>query len=269
MKNILTVSVAFFITIVAYSQNYQKLKVPSLDASGAIKDRNGSVIGYFNKEDVILKDKNQKRVAHFDAFSNLIMDSTETNICKTDLEGNMTAILNKKFYSWKTFFPEPGVEICLVREKNLEGNIVGSVNKRFKQYGSSVIFCMLYLERQLNNSDQLARKETIKEEVKQTEILKTNEAQQQVKEDKIIANEPLAQNLKLVSNPDSVTYKEEVKPSKSLNKNTKTVVKSTKKEVTTKKTLSKTAVKKVETKNLKSGIKKKVTVTESTKKSKK
>ncbi|MDX2195693.1 MAG: hypothetical protein NW207_04690 [Cytophagales bacterium] len=155
MKKILILFIFTIYTILLQGQNYQNLKVPTVDVNGIVKDKAGNILGSVDKEGK-LKDKDGNQIAHFDAFNNTIMESDGQSINKTDVEGNMMTVREKKLYNWKTFHPEAGLEICLVREKNENGDIKGTVHKRYKQYGSSALFLFLYINKLLEDSKPTA-----------------------------------------------------------------------------------------------------------------
>ena len=133
---ILLVSCSFL----SFSQNYKTLKVPNVDASGKITDRNGDLIGYVTK-DADIKDETNTKVGHFDAFGSIIDEKSGEPFGKTDQDGNFTMVKNKKVISWKSFPPENGMYLCLI--KNKTGKIVGLVHKSYKQYGTGAINFLL------------------------------------------------------------------------------------------------------------------------------
>ncbi|MDX2188620.1 MAG: hypothetical protein SFY32_02040 [Bacteroidota bacterium] len=139
-KQILGLAIVFISLTNISAQNYKKLKVPTVEVSGEVNDANGTLLGSIDKEGII-KDASGNKIAYIDAFGSTIDAKTEEKICKTDQEGNMLAVVNKKVVSWKTYHPEPGMELCLI--KDFKGNLVAATHKRYKQFGSSVIYYFL------------------------------------------------------------------------------------------------------------------------------
>ena len=145
MKTLSTALFLIFMTLVNFSYaqgvvNYQKLKVPSVDAGGKITDAAGVFLGTIGADGKIT-DATGTLAAHIDAFNNTVDEKSGENVGKTDGEGNFFLVVNKKLVSWKTSYPETGVQICLV--KDLKGNILAAVHKNFKQYGSSAVYYLL------------------------------------------------------------------------------------------------------------------------------
>lgn len=120
--------------------NYKTLKVPTVDAGGKVSDAGGKYLGIITTNGNIL-DADGKTVAHIDAYNNTIVQTTDEIVGKTDGEGNFFIVKNKRLTSWKTSYPEPGVQICVVR--NLKGKIVATVHKTYKQYGTSALHFLL------------------------------------------------------------------------------------------------------------------------------
>lgn len=118
--------------------NYAKLKVPTVDGGGVVFDAKGNKLGKVNHDGEIF-DASGNRIAKFDVFKNIIEDGTETNFGKEDANGNFMAVVNKKVVSWKLSPPEnQGLVICLIKDKS--GEIVATVNKVFKEYGTGAVY---------------------------------------------------------------------------------------------------------------------------------
>lgn len=144
MKKIyVIIFIHFFLLQITHAQqviNYNKLNVPSVDAAGKIADAKGNHLGNIAENGIITNTAGEK-VATIDAFNNTIDEKTGERTGKTDNDGNFGITVNKRFISWKTSAPETGVQVCLV--KDLKGNIVAVVHKKFKQYGSSAVYFLL------------------------------------------------------------------------------------------------------------------------------
>lgn len=126
------------ISLNAQVVNYQKLKVYTMNGKGFAFNEKGSPVGKVDVNGYIY-DKNDKKVAHIDAYGNIIEDETETNYGKVDKNGNFLVVVNKKVTSWKCNPPEnQGTELCLVKDKT--GKIVCTVNKVFKQFGPGTLY---------------------------------------------------------------------------------------------------------------------------------
>ncbi len=146
MKNnrlaiIIALSIAFCFQAFAQVLNYQKLKVPTVDGGGKVFDAAKTPIGRIDREGVIY-DAAGAKVAHFDPFRNVLEDATEQNFGKSDNEGNHLLVDGKKVITWKSNHPEnAGLQLCLI--KNKTGDIVGTVNKVYKEYGTGALFYLV------------------------------------------------------------------------------------------------------------------------------
>ena len=123
-----------------FTQNYKTLKVPHIDASGKITDRNGELIGYVTK-DADIKDETNTKVGHYDAFGSIIDEKSGEAYGKTDQDGNFIMVKNKKVINWHSYPPENGTDQCIIKNKN--NKIVGLVHKSHKQYGTGAINFLL------------------------------------------------------------------------------------------------------------------------------
>lgn len=139
MKTIFTWAVCCLLAAAqAQTLNYAKLKVPTVDGGGKVFDAKGNRIGMVNHDGEVYNAEG-KMVAKFDAFRNLIELETENNIGKEDANGNFLAVQGKKVISWKLFPPEnQGLVLCLIKDKS--GEIVATVNKSFKEYGTTAVY---------------------------------------------------------------------------------------------------------------------------------
>ncbi len=122
--------------------NYKKLTVPSVNIKGEILNAKGTKIGLLDDQGNIFSPKNEK-IAYIDAFGTLIETKNVSRIAKCDVNGNVYAIKISKGYfkGWKLTMPEPGVEICLLKDDKKK--LVAATHKHFKQYGGVAIYYLL------------------------------------------------------------------------------------------------------------------------------
>jgi hypothetical protein len=126
-------------SIIAQPVNYKKLNVPNIGIDGQIKNALGKILGSI-EENGTIKNADGEVVATIDAFGTLIEKANDNRFAKCDINGNVYAIKIAKgsFKGWKLSMPEPGVEICLLRDDKKK--IVAAVHKHFKQYGGLAIY---------------------------------------------------------------------------------------------------------------------------------
>lgn len=143
MKNIEKIGAIVLLIIgymaVAQPVNYKKLAVPSVNIQGNVLNAKGIVLGFVDDQGIIKNAKGEK-IAFIDAFGTLIESQSDKRIVKCDINGNVYEIKITKGYfkGWKLNMPEPGVEICLLRDDKKK--IVGATHKHFKQYAGVTIY---------------------------------------------------------------------------------------------------------------------------------
>lgn len=143
MKRIITI-LAIAVSICSQAQlvNYKKLNLPHIDAAGIVYNAKDVKIGSIDESGFIKNAKGDK-IASIDAFGTVTIDSTGKKIVKCDKDGNLYAIQISKtsFKGWVAKSPEPGVEICLLKDK--KGKLVAGVHKHFRQFGSAAIYLLI------------------------------------------------------------------------------------------------------------------------------
>lgn len=133
-------SICFWVS--AQVVNYKKLNVPQVDIKGQVFNSKGIKIGSL-EENGDIKNLDSEKIAYIDAFGTLIEVNTDKRVGKCDINGNIYPIKLVKggFKGWKLTMPEPGVEICLLRDDKKK--LVAATHKHFKQYGGVAIYYLI------------------------------------------------------------------------------------------------------------------------------
>lgn len=121
--------------------NYKKLGVPHVDAAGIVFNAKEEKIGSVDDNGVIKNAKGDK-IATTDAFGTVTVDSTGKKIVKCNKDGNLYAVQISKtsFKGWDAKSPEPGVEICLLKDK--KGKLVAGVHKHYREFGGAAVYLL-------------------------------------------------------------------------------------------------------------------------------
>ncbi|MDX2196572.1 MAG: hypothetical protein NW207_09160 [Cytophagales bacterium] len=136
--------ISILLIVCLCSTNIFAQKYALIDEHGDIYDVNKKYIGALLKDGTVLDDKNFM-VAHIDNHGYAIVKKNNFRICNTNVEGDLTATFQNKVFNWKTYYPTKGSELCEVKEKDTNGEIIVLVHKKYKQYGSSAYYSIMYL----------------------------------------------------------------------------------------------------------------------------
>jgi hypothetical protein len=135
-----------FTSLSIFSQvlDYKTLKTYTSNGSGKVYDSFGVHIGSVDEHGNIT-DSKRKKLAYIDAFGNIIEENTHINFGKVDKEGSVLHVVGKNVISYICHHPEKsGTHICLVKDK--KGNIVYTVDKDQRQFGSAAVYFFYHKE---------------------------------------------------------------------------------------------------------------------------
>lgn len=143
MKKIITVlGISLSLATFAQVVNYKKLNLPTVDAAGIVYNAKSEKIGSVD-ESGIIKNADGEKIASIDAFGTVTVDESGKKVVKCNKDGNLYAIQISKtsFKGWDAKSPEPGVEICLLKDK--KGKLVAGVHKHYRQFGGAAIYLLI------------------------------------------------------------------------------------------------------------------------------
>lgn len=137
------------VSSLALAQNY---KVPTIDASGKMYDKNGKMLGSLTRQGEI-RDAQGTKIGYIDANGALIDPKTGRELGKAAKNGNYVSYFsNTPDKRWTTGAPMNGT--CLVKDN--DGHLKAVVHENYKQFGACAMHC---LQNHMNHNQVLDKRQ--------------------------------------------------------------------------------------------------------------